>query len=88
LIEVFRDPGRLEAAHTVDIKAVQGSVKREKLRSESVEKIQLLSCERKWCDGNAPGCCGRGDFGVYSLPMQRWKEPSVDQLVTDNPASV
>jgi hypothetical protein len=39
LVEVTRDPGWLEAADTIGIEAVQGSIKGEELRSEMVEKI-------------------------------------------------
>jgi hypothetical protein len=63
LVEVTRDPGWLEAADTIGVEAVQGSIKGEELRSEMVEKVYLVFRERKWCDGNTPGRCGCGYFG-------------------------
>jgi hypothetical protein len=39
LVKVSRYPGWLEAAHTVGIESVQGSIKGEELWSELVEKI-------------------------------------------------
>jgi hypothetical protein len=39
LVEISRDPGWLEAAYTIGIEAVQGSIKGEELRSEMVEKV-------------------------------------------------
>lgn len=39
LVEVSRDPGRLETANTVGIEAVQGSIKAEELWPELLEKI-------------------------------------------------
>jgi len=39
LVEVSRDPGWLEAAYTVEIEAIQGSIKGEELWPELVEKV-------------------------------------------------